>query len=216
MCKLTENSYRDVNIAFANEISIICDRLDIDVWELIKLANRHPRVSILKPGPGVGGHCIAVDPWFIVSQHPKEAKLIKTAREVNDYKPHWVSNQVKEALSSFLKEHPKKAPREVTITCLGMTFKADVDDIRESPALRVIEEVASFHQGPLVVVEPHLKVVPNQLKEAIELKEGKGAILETDILVILVAHKVFHDIFSHIPAQCKVIDTQGVYLPKDI
>ncbi|NWC55130.1 UDP-N-acetyl-D-mannosamine dehydrogenase, partial [Pseudomonas tolaasii] len=133
MCKLTENSFRDVNIAFANELSIICDKLDINVWELIRLANHHPRVNILQPGPGVGGHCIAVDPWFIVSKTPDQARLIRTAREVNDSKPKWVLDQVQLAIGQFLQENPSKTSRDVTVACLGLAFKPDIDDLRESP-----------------------------------------------------------------------------------
>ncbi|KZX77653.1 UDP-N-acetyl-D-mannosaminuronic acid dehydrogenase, partial [Oleiphilus sp. HI0009] len=124
LSKLTENSFRDVNIAFANELSLICDQEHIDVWELISLANRHPRVNILQPGPGVGGHCIAVDPWFIIHRNPEQAKLIRTAREVNDHKPEWVISKVREKAERF------KRP---VIACLGLAFKADVDDLRESP-----------------------------------------------------------------------------------
>ena len=130
MAKLTENSFRDVNIAFANELSIICDKLKINVWELIKLSNRHPRVNILNPGPGVGGHCIAVDPWFIVNSCPEEAKLIEQARLVNDGKPHYVVDQVAKAADEF------KRP---VIACLGLAFKADIDDLRESPAVQIVE-----------------------------------------------------------------------------
>src|SRR5690606_14051026 len=143
MCKLTENSFRDVNIAFANELSIICDQLDINVWELIRLANRHPRVNILQPGPGVGGHCIAVDPWFIVSKTPEEARLIRTAREVNDSKPEWVINKVKQAVAEYLMENPDKTAKDVTIACFGLAFKADIDDLRESPALAITQHIAS-------------------------------------------------------------------------
>ncbi|TOQ89825.1 UDP-N-acetyl-D-mannosamine dehydrogenase, partial [Vibrio parahaemolyticus] len=134
MAKLTENSSRDVQIAFANELSIICDKLDIDVWELIALANRHPRVNILQPGPGVGGHCIAVDPWFIVSKTPEEAQIIHTARKVNDSKPDWVVDKTKMAIADFLLKNRDKTAKEVTIACYGLAFKADIDDLRESPA----------------------------------------------------------------------------------
>ena len=132
LSKLTENSFRDVNIAFANELSLICDRESINVWELINLANRHPRVNILQPGPGVGGHCIAVDPWFIVARTPKQSKLIKTAREVNDSKPQWVINKVKSSADKY------KSP---IIGCLGLAFKADVDDLRESPAANIVRQI---------------------------------------------------------------------------
>src|SRR5690606_13220307 len=150
MCKLTENSFRDVNIAFANELSMICDKLDINVWELIRLANRHPRVNILQPGPGVGGHCIAVDPWFIVSKTPEEARLIRTAREVNDSKPEWVINKVKQAVAEYLMENPDKTAKDVTIACYGLAFKADIDDLRESPALTITQQIAAEHPGPVL------------------------------------------------------------------
>ena len=130
MCKLTENSFRDVNIAFANELSMICDELNIDVWSLISLANRHPRVNILQPGPGVGGHCIAVDPWFIVRSAPDHSALIRTARQVNDAKPAWVVKKVRSVVGDYLQQHPSKTARDVTITCLGLAFKADIDDLR--------------------------------------------------------------------------------------
>ena len=142
MCKLTENSFRDVNIAFANELSMICDKLDINVWELISLANRHPRVNILQPGCGVGGHCIAVDPWFIVDTTPQEARLIRTAREVNDHKPEWVVEKVKAAIVDVLSTHPEKGMADVTVACLGLAFKPDIDDLRESPAVKITQQIA--------------------------------------------------------------------------
>jgi len=210
ICKLTENSFRDVNIAFANELSIICDKLNINVWELITLANRHPRVNILQPGPGVGGHCIAVDPWFIVSQLPEEARLIRTAREVNDSKPAWVVEKVKQAVVDFLRENPTKTVNEVTITCLGLTFKENIVDTRESPALKIAEEIAQNHGGPLFIVEPYLTYLPPSLQGIAELKLIGDAIVETDVLLILVEHNVFYSIFSNIPKHCKVVDTRGV------
>ncbi|MNC01619.1 UDP-N-acetyl-D-glucosamine 6-dehydrogenase [compost metagenome] len=152
MCKLTENSFRDVNIAFANELSMICDRLDINVWELIRLANRHPRVNILQPGPGVGGHCIAVDPWFIVSKTPDEARLIRTAREVNDSKPEWVLDKVKIAVAELLQKNPLKTAYEITIACFGLAFKPDIDDLRESPAVSITQKIAAFHPVRVLAV----------------------------------------------------------------
>src|SRR3990167_8806633 len=145
MCKLAENSFRDVSIAFANELSMVCDKLDIHVLELIKLANHHPRVNILQPGPGVGGHCIAVDPWFIVNSAPKEARLIRTARQVNDSKPAWVIEKVKLAIDGFLKKNPQKTEKDVGIACFGLTFKANIDDLRESPALQITKVIADVH-----------------------------------------------------------------------
>lgn len=139
LCKLAENSFRDVNIAYANELSMICDKLDIDVAELIRLANRHPRVNILQPGCGVGGHCIPVDPWFIVDSAPEEARLIRTAREVNDSKPLWVVEKIKQAIDAYLKEHPEKSITDVTVGIIGgLGYKPGTDDVRNSPALEII------------------------------------------------------------------------------
>lgn len=189
MCKLTENSFRDVNIAFANELSIICDKLDINVWELINLANRHPRVNILQPGPGVGGHCIAVDPWFIVSKTPEQARLIRTAREVNDSKPEWVIDQVKIKIAEFLQANPEKTIKDVTVACYGLAFKPDIDDLRESPALEITKQLAE--QGLNVcAIEPNIQSLPENLPEnvkLISLEEYKRA----DIHLILVDHSYF-------------------------
>ena len=189
MCKLTENSFRDVNIAFANELSIICDKLDIDVWELIRLANRHPRVSVLQPGPGVGGHCIAVDPWFIVSSAKEEARLIHTARKVNDDKPGWVLKKVKECLANYLERNEHSMQRELTISCFGVAFKADIDDLRESPSLEIAKNIASWHTGSVLIVEPNiseLKGMPSNCKLS-----GVADGLKADIVVGLVDHKEF-------------------------
>jgi UDP-N-acetyl-D-mannosaminuronic acid dehydrogenase len=189
MAKLTENSFRDVNIAFANELSMICDRLDIDVWGLIRLANRHPRVNILQPGPGVGGHCIAVDPWFIVSQTPDLARLIRTAREVNDDKPVWVIEQVQRAVGETLQAGPDKTAKDITVVCYGLSFKPDIDDLRESPALGIVERLAGIHPGPLKVVEPHIRQLPGRLKVGVELVDYGSA--QGDVHVLLVDHRAF-------------------------
>lgn len=188
MAKLTENSFRDVNIAFANELSVICDKLDMDVWELISLANRHPRVNILQPGPGVGGHCIAVDPWFIVSSAPEQAKLIRTAREVNDNKPQWVVDKVHAAIGAHLSTHPDKTVKDVTLAIYGLTFKPDIDDLRESPALNIARQIAKYFQGPIQIVEPNIDDLPNGLGEAqlVALQETCA-----DIHVLLVDHSPF-------------------------
>ncbi len=191
LAKLTENSFRDVNIAFANELSMVCDKLDINVWELIRLANRHPRVNILQPGPGVGGHCIAVDPWFIVSSAPEEARLIRTAREVNDSKPEWVINKVKLAVAEYLQENPDKTAKDVTIACFGLAFKADIDDLRESPALAITQEIASTHPGKIVAVEPNIKALPNNLGSLMCLTTYEKASELAQIKVFLVDHKEF-------------------------
>lgn len=189
MCKLTENSFRDVNIAFANELSIICDKLDINVWELIQLANRHPRVNILQPGPGVGGHCIAVDPWFIVSKTPEQARLIRTAREVNDSKPEWVINQVKIKIAEFLQANPEKTIKDVTVACYGLAFKPDIDDLRESPALNITKKLAE--QGlNILAVEPNISELPNKLEGLVKLVDLDDS-YSADIKVVLVGHRQF-------------------------
>lgn len=203
MAKLTENSFRDVNIAFANELSLICDKLDINVWELIRLANRHPRVNILQPGPGVGGHCIAVDPWFIVDAAPNEAKLIHAARNVNDYKPKHVVEKIKEKADRF------KSP---IITCLGLAFKANIDDLRESPAVEIVKELNEQKIGKLLVVEPHVNQLPDSLrKESIELANLSVALLKSDIILILVDHDVFKEIDYSKLQEKIVIDTRGIF-----
>ena len=211
MCKLTENSSRDVGIAFANELSMICDKLDINVWELISLANRHPRVNILQPGPGVGGHCIAVDPWFIVSKTPEQARIIRTAREVNDSKPQWVIEKVKIAISDFLQANPEKTARDVTIACFGLAFKPDIDDLRESPAFSITQQIAEIHSGIVLAVDPNITSLPNAHQGKLTLTTIDAALCELDILLLLVDHKEFkaipiHEIQKHI-----LIDTRGIY-----
>ncbi|MNF46587.1 UDP-N-acetyl-D-glucosamine 6-dehydrogenase [compost metagenome] len=211
MCKLTENSFRDVNIAFANELSIICDKLDINVWELIRLANRHPRVNILQPGPGVGGHCIAVDPWFIVSKTPEQAKLIRAAREVNDGKPHWVLDKVRLAVAEHLQENADKTAKDVTIACFGLAFKPDIDDLRESPAVAISQQVAATHPGPVLVVEPNIEELPGKLADKLALNNVEQALAEADVIVLLVDHKEFKGIAKTILDSHKVVDTRGVW-----
>lgn len=191
MCKLTENSFRDVNIAFANELSVICDKLDINVWELIALANRHPRVNILQPGPGVGGHCIAVDPWFIVAKTPDQARLIRTAREVNDAKPEWVIDQVKIKIAEFLQANPNKTIKDVSVACYGLAFKPDIDDLRESPALEITKKLAE--QGlNVLAIEPNIRELPTNISNItlVTLDDGEKA----DVSILLVAHKQFKTI----------------------
>lgn len=207
MAKLTENSSRDVQIAFANELSIICDKLDINVWELIALANRHPRVNILQPGPGVGGHCIAVDPWFIVSKTPEEAQIIHTARKVNDSKPDWVIKKVKLAIAEFLQANPDKTAREVTVACYGLAFKPDIDDLRESPAMAITQKIAEMHAGRVIAVEPNIDAVPDKLKH-VELMEFEVALKEADIQVLLVDHKEFKEKLVN---SGLIIDTKGIW-----
>jgi len=202
MAKLTENSFRDVNIAFANELSIICDNLQINVWELIKLSNRHPRVNILNPGPGVGGHCIAVDPWFIVSSDPENAKIIRTAREVNDGKPDYVVEQVRKAASRF------KAP---VIACLGLSFKADIDDLRESPAVAIVEALADERAGEILVVEPNVDVLPKTLEKKAKQADLDVALAQADIVLLLVDHNEFKRMDKGILNGKVAIDTRGIW-----
>lgn len=205
MAKLTENSFRDVNIAFANELSMICDKLDIDVWELIRLANRHPRVDILQPGPGVGGHCIAVDPWFIVSSAPDTARLIRTARKVNDDKPLWVLEKIRAAISEYVIENPGKKTLEVTIAIYGIAFKPDIDDLRESPALEIARKIVANHPGPLQIIEPNIEMLPEGLARA-ALCSLEDA--DADIHVMLVDHKIFKQ--SSVPVG-SIVDVRGVW-----
>ena len=207
MTKLTENSFRDVNIAFANELSMICDTLKINVWELIKLANRHPRVNILSPGPGVGGHCIAVDPWFIVSKTPEQARLIRTAREVNDSKPEWVINKVKLAIADFLQANPAKTTKDITLACYGLAFKPDIDDLRESPAMAIAQQLIAFHSGTVLLVEPNITQLPQKLAGQ-TLASTEQAFTQADIHVLLVDHKMFK---STKPTSGLVVDSKGIW-----
>ncbi|RZG03152.1 UDP-N-acetyl-D-mannosamine dehydrogenase [Pseudoalteromonas sp. CO348] len=206
MAKLTENSCRDVQIAFANELSIICDKLDINVWELISLANRHPRINILQPGPGVGGHCIAVDPWFIVSKTPEEARIIHTARKVNDSKPQWVIDKVKLAIADFLQANPDKTAKDITVACYGLAFKADIDDLRESPALNIFIEISKFHKGSVLCVEPNIELLPSNYGR--HLSSMNNTLHNADIHILLVDHKEFKKIR---PTSGVIIDTKGVW-----
>ena len=183
MCKLTENSFRDVNIGFANELSLICDKEGINVWDLIKLANHHPRVNILQPGVGVGGHCIAVDPWFIVARDPENARIIRTAREVNNRKTDWVVDQIKISAA----DASAKIGRKPKIACLGLAFKPDIDDLRESPAVHIAQTLLS-HGYDLVAVEPNVEE-----DDRFILVELDDAIKSADVLAILVKHRQFID-----------------------
>jgi UDP-N-acetyl-D-mannosaminuronic acid dehydrogenase len=197
--KLVENSYRDVNIAFANELSILAERLGIDVWEVIELANRHPRVNILSPGPGVGGHCISVDPWFLVHADPDHTPLIRTAREVNDRKPHHVVQRIKELAVQF--NSPK-------IGCLGITYKADVDDIRESPALEIVRELLESKVGDVLVCDP---LVPSQRFTEFPLRDLREVLEQANILVLLTDHRGFRNISRRILQEKVLVDTRGVW-----
>jgi len=197
MCKLVENAYRDVNIAFANELSIISDKAGIDVNELIDLASKHPRVKILKPGPGVGGHCIAVDPWFIISEFENEAKLIHQARLTNHAKKDWVLSKIREA-SAALELQLKRKP---VIACMGLTYKADIDDVRESPAMEIFSELKKMKET-VKGVEPHLPA-----GSSLSLVTVDEAVAASDLIVFLVAHKAFKNIA--LPADKKVLDFCG-------
>lgn len=203
MSKLTENASRDVNIAFANELSILCDKMDIDVWELISLANRHPRVNILQPACGVGGHCIAVDPWFIVNAFPNDAHLMKTAREINDGKPLFVISKVKEAVKNI--ENPK-------IACLGLAFKPNIDDLRESPALEITKMLSDNAGFNILAVEPNVKELPEVLanRKNVEFSTLDDALENADVVVILVKHKEFIAIEREKLSIKKVVDTTGI------
>jgi UDP-N-acetyl-D-mannosaminuronic acid dehydrogenase len=207
LCKLVENSYRDVNIAFANELSKICGKLKIDVWELIDLANHHPRVNILKPGPGVGGHCIAVDPWFIVDSAPDESKLIYTARMVNDAKPKYVLSQITNAIESIDKEI-----NEISVACFGLAFKADIDDLRESPAVEIAMFLDELNLKKLLLVEPNISEIPSVFSsDSTSLSVVDAAVIDSDIIVILVDHAEFKVIDRKLFSNKILIDTRGIY-----
>ncbi|MGP9530327.1 UDP-N-acetyl-D-mannosamine dehydrogenase [Psychrobacter sp. AOP7-A1-18] len=187
MAKLTENASRDVSIAFANELSIISDKLDINVWELIELANHHPRVNILQPGAGVGGHCIAVDPWFIVNQNPDEAKIIRAAREINDSKPDWVINKINAEIDK-LKEQGIEKP---TVALLGLAFKPNIDDLRESPAVNIAQKMLDADNATILLVEPNITKLEIDFLSKHPLVTLEGAIESAHLLVFLVAHREF-------------------------
>ncbi|GAA4283373.1 UDP-N-acetyl-D-mannosamine dehydrogenase [Brevibacterium daeguense] len=205
MAKLTENAYRDVNIAFANELSVIASKLNIDVWELIELSNHHPRVNILQPGPGVGGHCIAVDPWFIVSAAPEDARLIRNAREVNDSKPEFVLNHVLPKAERF---------KDPVIAALGLAFKPDIDDLRESPALNIVKSLSDrLPSGCILAVEPNIEELPASLTEKgnVELAEFEDALDRADIILLLVDHTEFKN-YNPRGLNSKIVyDTRGAW-----
>lgn len=208
LCKLTENTFRDVNIAFANELSIICDQQGVDVWELIKLANRHPRVKVLQPGCGVGGHCIAIDPWFIVNQSPDSTPLIQAARAVNDSKTQWVLKKIHETVSAHQAEHQTN----LQIACLGITFKANVDDLRESPAFQIVCTLAEKYPDQVVVVEPNLKKLPTALKNtSIQYTSFDQACSKADLIVLLVDHKEFKKPSNNSQKKQTVLDFKGLW-----
>ena len=206
MAKLTENAFRDVNIAFANELANICDTQKINVWELIKLANHHPRVNILQPGPGVGGHCIAVDPWFIIDSAPLDAKLIRSAREVNDGRPDKILAKIYQALAQL---------PNATIACLGLSYKANVGDLRESPAVAIVKKLASNVNNKILVVEPHIEVLPENLcaLSQVQLTNFHEACRSADLIILLVGHKDFLGLNTWVHKEKLIIDSIGLLQP---
>nr|WP_234542730.1 UDP-N-acetyl-D-mannosamine dehydrogenase [Streptomyces shenzhenensis] len=204
MAKLSENAFRDVNIAFANELATVCDQLGIDVGDVIDLANRHPRVDILRPGPGVGGHCIAVDPWFIVSAAPRQARLVRLAREVNDERPDYVLGEIVRTAERF---------KDPVIACLGLAFKANIDDLRESPALHIATRLAERQVGRLLVAEPHIGELPESLArtDTVELVDVTKAVRDADIVVLLVDHEAFRGVKRTALRGKAVFDTRGLW-----
>lgn len=204
LCKLAENAFRDVNIAFANELATVSEHLGIDVWEVIRLANRHPRVSILRPGPGVGGHCIAVDPWFIVESAPHATPVIQAARHVNEGKPAQVVHRVLQVAADV--------PTKPIIACLGLAFKADIDDLRESPAIDVVRQLADADVGTIIAVEPHITALPGALADAhVQLTGLEDALERADVLVVLVDHQAFLAAAERIAAHGRLVDTRGLH-----
>ena len=200
MCKLTENSSRDVQIAFANELSLICDKAGINVWELIALANKHPRVNILQPGAGVGGHCIAVDPWFIVSDYPRESKLISTGREINNYKSFWCAEKIRNVMLEFELKHGRKP----LTAFMGLAFKPNIDDLRESPAKYIVQKVMQSEQNNFLVVEPNIKE-----HSVFKLSDYQDAYNRADIIVFLVSHDEFKGLsYRHDKV---ILDFAGVF-----
>ena len=208
LSKLVENSFRDVNIAFANELSQVCDKLDVNVWDLIRFANHHPRVNILQPGPGVGGHCVAVDPWFIVSSAPDDTALISTARLVNNQKPNFVLNKIEEAVNLIGK---KKS--EINIACFGLSFKPNIDDLRESPALKIAKKVSKMGFFRCYLVEPHINELNKYLTELSDYKlvDYQYAFHEAEILVLLVDHDIFKIIDKAFLVNKQIVDTRGIW-----
>ena len=191
MCKLTENSFRDVNIAFANELSIICEKQGINVWNLIQLANRHPRVNILQPGAGVGGHCIAVDPWFIVDSAPDDARIIRVAREVNNHKPEWILDKVKAAITDTLAIKSGSNISDIKVACLGLAFKPDIDDLRESPAVEIAQRIAQLG-CQVLAVEPNIESIPEKYEcNNLEASPLSDALAAADVVCVLVKHRHF-------------------------
>ena len=204
MVKLAENAFRDVNIAYANELSVVCDALGVDPWAMISLANKHPRVDILRPGAGVGGHCIPVDPWFIVHSDPGRTPLIQAARMVNDGKPEWVARRVAAMCSDL--ERP-------VVACLGLAYKSDTDDLRESPAISVVRSIRRTLDGPVLVVEPHLETLPEELLTdgPCELVDLQSALDAAQVVVLLTDHSSFLEVDPRSLDGKRVLDSRGVW-----
>ena len=207
MAKLTENAFRDVNIAFANELSLISDKIGIDVWELIRLANHHPRVNILQPGCGVGGHCIAVDPWFIVDKTPEQARLIRSAREVNDSKPEWVCERIRAEVAALVAAG--KLEQDIKVAVLGLAFKPDIDDLRESPALHIAEKIAAGSRAQLMLSEPNVEQLPAALA-GFPLVDPREAVASADVIAVLVKHRPFIALAQQLRDHPHVIDAVGI------
>ena len=207
LVKLSENAFRDVNIAFANELSLIADAEGVDIYELIRLANRHPRVTILQPGPGVGGHCIAIDPWFIVQRNPELARLVRSAREVNDSKPQWVVEKLGAALGRFVGSGQN--PR---VALLGMTFKPNVDDVRQSPAMEIARLASRrFPNAIFVAIDPHVRALPADLESTENVTLEPNLVKDVDVVVLLVAHREFAELREAIGPDTKVLDVTGMW-----
>lgn len=205
LTKLAENSFRDVNIAFANELSLICHKLGINVWELVKLANSHPRVSILDPGPGVGGHCIAKDPWFIMHSAPDDCKIIHTAREVNNSMPDYIVNQIKKQAARF---------KNPVIACLGLSYKPNTGDLRESPAVKIVQQLVKETVGKILIIEPYVDKLPEALAnlDSIQLVNLKEGLEQANLVVLLVNHDAFKNIDKTVLKKKVVVDTRGMWL----
>ncbi|WP_027364769.1 UDP-N-acetyl-D-mannosamine dehydrogenase [Desulfotruncus alcoholivorax] len=205
LTKLAENCFRDVNIALANELSYLCDKFGVSVWELIKLANHHPRVNIHQPGPGVGGQCITKDPWFIIDAAPDESIIIRTAREVNNNRPNYVAARIKETAAGF---------KDPVIACLGLGYKADTGDLRESPALKIVQQLVRDNAGKILVVEPHLESLPECLAHlhSVQLVNLKEGLQQADLIILLVNHNAFKNIDHELLKKKAVIDTRGMFL----
>ena len=207
LCKLAENAFRDVNIAYANELANVCEGIGMNVWEVIALANRHPRVNILQPGPGVGGHCIAVDPWFIAETAPEDTPLIQAARHINDGRPSRIVKRVEHAVARFLMAHGDRSKDSLKIACYGLAFKPDIDDLRESPALQITGELARLYPGSILAVEPNVHELPESLSH-VSLTPLETALGDADIHVMLVDHAPFKTVS---PSSEYIVDSKGVW-----